>query len=107
VAVSDEVRSALGALLAYVAKGDGRFSASEQRLVRSTLQLPRAFDLERAFEAIKPGSAWLKNALERLAVLPEAKRREALEACAAVAASGGTSPREEERLQEIASALRL
>jgi len=107
VAVSDEVRSALGALLAYVAKGDGSFSTSEQRLVRSTLQLPRAFDLERAFEAIKPGSSWLQNALERLAVLPEGKRREALEACAAVAASGGTSPREEERLKEIASALSL
>lgn len=107
VAVSDEVRSALGALLAYVAKGDGSFSAAEQRLVRATLQLPRAFDLERAFEAIKPGSSWLQNALERLSVLPEPKRREAFEACAAVAASGGTSPREEERLSEIKGALKL
>lgn len=107
VAVSDEVRSALGALLAYVAKGDGRFSAEEQRLVRATLQLPRAFDLERAFEAIQPGSSWLKNALERLAVLPDPKRREALEACSAVAQSGGTSPRERERLEEITRALGL
>jgi hypothetical protein len=107
VAVSDEVRSALGALLAYVAKGDGSFSTSEQRLVRATLQLPRAFDLERAFEAIQPGSSWLSNALERLSVLPQPKRQEALDACAAVAASGGTSPREEERLAEIASALKL
>lgn len=107
VAVSDEVRSALGALLAYVAKGDGSFSSDEQRLVRATLQLPRAFDLERAFEAIKPGSSWLDNALQRLKVLPEAKRREALQACAAVAACGGASPREESRLEEITQALAL
>ncbi|MBL4847527.1 MAG: hypothetical protein JKY65_18570 [Planctomycetes bacterium] len=107
VAVSDEVRSALGALLAYVAKSQDGFGPEEQRLIRTTLQLPRAFDLKRAYEAIEPGSSWLGNALSRLSVLPEAKRREALAACRAVAACGGTTANEETRLGEIASALSL
>lgn len=103
--VSDEVRSALGALLAFVAKGDDRFSPEEQRLVRRLLQLPLAFDLERAFEAITPESSWFKGALERVAALPEPKRREAYAACRAVAACGGTAPQEAERLGQIALAL--
>lgn len=105
-ALADQIRGAVGALMAYVANADDGFTAAEQALIRQILQLPRGFHLERRFAAIRPGSQALGNACSFLRGQDAELRRRVLSECERVAWADDQVTRDEHgRLAEIKQAL--
>lgn len=100
-------RGAHVALLAYVAKGDRRFSEEEQRVIREVLDLPVGFHLEEEYARIEPESAELKASLEYAAGLPQAEREALLIECELVAQADGEAEGEAAHLAEVRAALGL
>ncbi|MGE0711611.1 MAG: TerB family tellurite resistance protein [Planctomycetota bacterium] len=105
---ADALRSAVGALLAYVAKSDQGFSEAERKVVREALQLPRGFALDGSFAAIAPGSPALARAYALLRAQDAELRARVLAECERVAwADEQLTRSEHERLGEIRRALGL
>jgi hypothetical protein len=103
---ANQIRGAVGALLAYVAKSDQGFSELERRVIRQALQLPTAFHLDGSFSAIRPGSPALQSAYRRLRGADEALRKRIFSECERVAQADDQVTRgEHQRLSEIKRAL--